>query len=159
METNGMIITVKQSNNIYPLMEGIGEIAVFSVIAVIYFFFKDGFEWFYLLCFGIPLAVLLLIAAILKLILTNRYFKIDTLKDLFEVRSFIKKKTYALSSVRLESKIQVDDGKDFYCKLKFYYNDKKIYSVYNKALKPNGLCDKSFYKKMCKHINVIEYKK
>ena len=159
METDGMKITVKQSNDIYLLMDGIGELAFFSGIAIIYFSFKYGFEWFYLLCFVIPLVVLLVIAAIVKTILSNRYFKIDTFKDLFEVRRFARRKTYSLSSIRLESKIQADDNNYFLCKMKFYCNDKKIYSVYNQALEPKGFGYKSFYEKLCKHINVIEYKK
>lgn len=156
MQKNGMKITVKQSNDISMFLDGIFEYAIFSLIAIIFFIIKYGFDWIFVLIFAIPLLVFLLIALIVKTILSNRYFKIDTSMDLFEVRRCFRVKTYSISDICLKVKIQVDNEKDFLCKMKFYNENKKIYSVYNKALVPHGFSEKSFYEKLVQHINVLE---
>ena len=156
MKNEDMQITVKQSNDISSITTQIFEYGVISIIVILFLLFKYGFDWVYFLIFGIPFVLFLLFAYMYKMILSKRYIKIDTLKNLFEIRKFIKVRTYSLSSLSLKVKVQVDNEKDFLCKMKFYHNDKKIFSIYNIGLRPRGFADKSFYNKLVKHINVTE---
>ena len=156
MEKQELKITVKQSKNISKFTNIVFEYAILSAMIILYFVLKFGFDWVYILVFGIPLVLLILAVFIIKKILSIRYFKIDTELDLFEVRRLFKAQKYSLSNIVLKAKVKVDDGKDFFSKMKFYSGDKKIYSINNRQLVPHHFAKKSFYGQLRNIIKVEE---
>ena len=156
MEKKDVKIIVKQSTNISKFTNLVFEYAILSAMIILYFVLKFGFDWVYILVFSIPLVVLIVAILITKKILSIRYFIIDTELDLFEVRRIFKVEKYSLGDIVLKAKVKVDDGKDFFSKMKFYSGEKKIYSINNRQLIPHNFAKKSFYGQLRNIIKVEE---
>lgn len=160
MEKSYLIMNIeRQKSNLHnEILSATLEIAFFSIIAFIYFTIKYGFDYIILIIFIIPIILLLIISLIIKSIKVKEYFHIDTSKNLITINKRNKINKYNIDTLKIESKIKIDNEQLFLYKLTFICNDKKIYTTYNSYWK-ELYSSKEFYLLLKKHLNINEIDK
>ena len=152
-----MKIEQKKSDLDKYIFDSALELSFFSVIAIIYFLIKNGFDIIYFLIFIPLILILLIIGFIIKYVPMKNYININTKENKIIFRKKNKIKEYKIDELLIESKII--NTNNFTYILYFKYNNKIVFSINNNSFKSPNQNSKDFYLLLNKYLNINELQK